>query len=185
MTEIINDTLGFIDNQRKKIKPEYTRGGKPVYTLRNYASLTDLDAEIILNGGYMNPTENLPTIGRDGNLLRTPRTSYAVNVDIAFDNRVKVIENKDKSKNKYIFVIDQRALMQQKTGELYTNKVVGFVIGKNAKGEPEVLEVVHIDESEFLNDYDTIFDTNNMVGIMEVINKYRVEHGTAKTISEL
>ena len=45
-------------------------------------------------------------------MLRTPRTSYAVNVDVAFDNRVKVATEtlEDGSTEKvYTFVVDQRA----------------------------------------------------------------------------
>ena len=54
MTEILSDTLNFLDNKRKQILPEYTRNGKPVYTLRKYSELTDLDAEVLLNGGVEN-----------------------------------------------------------------------------------------------------------------------------------
>lgn len=106
MTEILSDTLNFLDEKRSKILPEYVRNGKPVYTLRKYADLTDLDAEVLLNGGVENVAQKMPTIGRSGNMLRTPRTSYAVNVDIAFDNRVKVDELD--GEKVYIFVIDQR-----------------------------------------------------------------------------
>ena len=48
MTEIISDVLGFLDTKRKEITPEYVRNGKPVYTLRKYADLTDLDAEVLI-----------------------------------------------------------------------------------------------------------------------------------------
>lgn len=48
MTEILSDTLNFLDEKRSKILPEYVRNGKPVYTLRKYADLTDLDAEVLL-----------------------------------------------------------------------------------------------------------------------------------------
>ena len=34
MTEVISDVLGFLDTKRKEILPEYTRNGKPVYTVR-------------------------------------------------------------------------------------------------------------------------------------------------------
>ena len=54
MTNIINDVLGFLDEKRNKITPEYVRSGKPVYTLRKYAEVTDLDAEVLINGGSMN-----------------------------------------------------------------------------------------------------------------------------------
>ena len=50
MTEIISDVLGFIESKKEKIKPEYERVGKPVYSLRNYADLVDLEAESLLNG---------------------------------------------------------------------------------------------------------------------------------------
>lgn len=186
MTKIIEDVLGFIESKKEKIIPEYERVGKPVYSLRNYADLVDLEAESLLNGGTANVLEKIPTLGREGNLLRTPRTSYAVNIDIAFDNRVKVIKDEeDSTKNRYIFVVDQRALMQQNTGELYSKHIVGFVVVKGAKGKPEVLETVHVEEQDFLNNYDTIFDPKEMITIMEVINKYRVEHGTAKMIAKL
>ena len=82
-------------------------------------------------------------------------------------------------------MVDQRALMQQNTGELYSKHIVGFVVVKGAKGKPEVLETVHVEEQDFLNNYDTIFDPKEMITIMEVINKYRVEHGTAKMIAKL
>lgn len=94
MTEVISDVLGFLDTKRKEILPEYTRNGKPVYTLRKYANLTDLDAEVLINGGHENVAQKIPTIGVTGNMLRTPRTSYAVNVEVAFDNRVKVSDQK-------------------------------------------------------------------------------------------
>ena len=93
MTEIISDVLGFLDTKRKEITPEYVRNGKPVYTLRKYADLTDLDAEVLINGGSENVAQKIPTFGEAGNMLRTPRTSYAVNVEVAFDNRVKVSEH--------------------------------------------------------------------------------------------
>ena len=44
-----------------------------------------LDAEVLINGGVENVAQKIPIIGRSGNMLRTPRTSYAVNVDVAFD----------------------------------------------------------------------------------------------------
>ena len=190
MTNLISDVLGFLDEKRNKITPEYVRSGKPVYTLRKYAELTDLDAEVLVNGGSMNVAQKVPIIGASGNMLRTPRTSYAVNVDIAFDNRVKVStqKNEDGTEEKvYTFVVDQRALMEQSSGHIYANFVVGYVIGKDAskKSKPEVRGVVHIKEDEFINDFDTTFDTTAMEEIMDIINKYRVEHGTAKVISNI
>ena len=185
MTEILSDTLNFLDNKRKQILPEYTRNGKPVYTLRKYSELTDLDAEVLLNGGVENVSQKIPTLGRSGNLLRTPRTAYAVNLDIAFDNRVKVDEiNGDKV---YIFVIDQRALMEQSSGHIYTDYVIGYVISKkkgNTK-QVEVKEVIQVSEEDFINDYRAIFDTEKMEQIMEVINKYRFENGTKNIIESL
>lgn len=190
MTEIISDVLGFLDNQRKEILPEYTRNGKPVYTLRKYATLTDLDAEVLLNGGSENVAQKVPVIGATGNMLRTPRTSYAVNVEVAFDNRVKVSEQtlEDGSVEKvYTFVVDQRALMEQSSGHIYANYIVGFVVGKGkGKGnKAEVRGTVHITEDEFVNDFDTTFDQFAMEEIMELINKYRVEHGTAKVLDTI
>lgn len=190
MTNLISDVLGFLDEKRSKITPEYVRAGKPVYTLRKYAELTDLDAEVLVNGGSMNVSQKVPIIGSSGNMLRTPRTSYAVNVDVAFDNRVKIStqRNEDGTEEKvYTFVVDQRALMEQSSGHIYANFVVGYVIGKDSskKAKPEVRGVVHIKEDEFINDFDTTFDTTSMEEIMDIINKYRVEHGTAKVISNI
>lgn len=190
MTNLISDVLGFLDEKRSKITPEYIRAGKPVYTLRKYAELTDLDAEVLVNGGSMNVAQKVPIIGASGNMLRTPRTSYAVNVDVAFDNRVKVStqKNEDGTEEKvYTFVVDQRALMEQSSGHIYANFVIGYVIGKDSskKAKPEVRGVVHIKEDEFINDFDTTFDTTSMEEIMDIINKYRVEHGTAKVISNI
>lgn len=190
MTEIISDVLGFLDNQRKEILPEYTRNGKPVYTLRKYANLTDLDAEVLLNGGTENVAQKIPVIGATGNMLRTPRTSYAVNVEVAFDNRVKVSEQtlEDGSVEKvYTFVVDQRALMEQSSGHIYANYIVGFVVGKGkGKGaKAEVRGTVHVTEDEFVNEFDTTFDQFAMEEIMELINKYRLEHGTAKVLDTI
>lgn len=190
MTNLISDVLGFLDEKRSKITPEYVRAGKPVYTLRKYAELTDLDAEVLVNGGSMNVAQKVPIIGASGNMLRTPRTSYAVNVDVAFDNRVKVStqKNEDGTEEKvYTFVVDQRALMEQSSGHIYANFVIGYVIGKDSskKAKPEVRGVVHIKEDEFINDFDTTFDTTSMEEIMDIINKYRVEYGTAKVISNI
>lgn len=184
---IIGDTLGFIDKKRKAIEPEYVRSGKPVYSLKNYADITDLDAEILLNGGQMNMAERVPTIGRSGNLLRTPRTAYAVNVSIAFDNRVKVteIKNGTKKEQAYIFVTDQRALMEQKSGHIYANFIVGYIIGQSEAGEPEVRGTVNVSEEEFINEFDATFDPEQMEEVMALINKYRIEHGTAKVVKEL
>ena len=188
MTNLISDVLGFLDEKRSKITPEYVRSGKPVYTLRKYAEITDLDAEVLINGGEMNITQKIPTIGANGNMLRTPRTSYAVNVDVAFDNRVKVATEtlEDGSTEKvYTFVVDQRALMEQKSGHLYANYIVGFVVGKGKDDKPEVRGTVHIKEDDFLNNFDTTFDPFRMEEIMELINKYRLEHGTAKVLDEI
>ena len=176
MTNLISDVLGFLDEKRSKITPEYVRAGKPVYTLRKYAELTDLDAEVLMNGGSMNVAQKVPIIGASGNMLRTPRTSYAVNVDVAFDNRVKVSTQKNEDgteENVYTFVVDQRALMEQSSGHIYANFVVGYVIGKDTskKSKPEVRGVVHIKEDEFINDFDTTFDTSAMEEIMDIINK--------------
>lgn len=183
MSSIITDVLGFIEEKRGAIKPEYVRNGKPVYTLRNYADMTDLDADVLLNGGQFNLAEKVPTFGRGGNLLRTPRTSYAVNVEIAFDNRVKIEKHTDakgKESDVYVFVVDQRALMDQSSGHIYANFVVGYIIGPDAKGKPEVKGTKHIKEDEFVNDYDQTFDPSSMEEVMELINKYRLQHGTAK-----
>lgn len=187
MTEIISDVLGFLDTKRKEITPEYVRNGKPVYTLRKYADLTDLDAEVLINGGSENVAQKIPTFGEAGNMLRTPRTSYAVNVEVAFDNRVKVSEQAvGKTKEKvYTFVIDQRALMEQRSGHIYANYVVGFVVGKGEDDKPEVRGTVHIKEDEFINDFDTTFDTFAIESIMELINKYRLEHGTSKVLTDI
>lgn len=187
MTEVISDVLGFLDTKRKEILPEYTRNGKPVYTLRKYANLTDLDAEVLINGGHENVAQKIPTIGTTGNMLRTPRTSYAVNVEVAFDNRVKVSDQKvgQKTEKVYTFVVDQRALMEQSTGHLYANYIVGFVVGKGKDDKPEVRGTVHIKEDDFLNNFDTTFDPFRMEEIMELINRYRLEHGTAKVLDEI
>lgn len=187
MTEVISDVLGFLDTKRKGILPEYTRNGKPVYTLRKYADLTDLDAEVLINGGHENVAQKIPTIGVTGNMLRTPRTSYAVNVEVAFDNRVKVSDQKvgQKTEKVYTFVVDQRALMEQSTGHLYANYIVGFVVGKGKDDKPEVRGTVHIKEDDFLNNFDTTFDPFRMEEIMELINRYRLEHGTAKVLDEI
>lgn len=187
MTEVISDVLGFLDTKRKEILPEYTRNGKPVYTLRKYANLTDLDAEVLINGGHENVSQKIPTIGVTGNMLRTPRTSYAVNVEVAFDNRVKVSDQKvgQKTEKVYTFVVDQRALMEQSTGHLYANYIVGFVVGKGKDDKPEVRGTVHIKEDDFLNNFDTTFDPFRMEEIMELINRYRLEHGTAKVLDEI
>lgn len=187
MTEVISDVLGFLDTKRKEILPEYTRNGKPVYTLRKYANLTDLDAEVLINGGHENIAQKIPTIGVTGNMLRTPRTSYAVNVEVAFDNRVKVSDQKvgQKTEKVYTFVVDQRALMEQSTGHLYANYIVGFVVGKGKDDKPEVRGTVHIKEDDFLNNFDTTFDPFRMEEIMELINRYRLEHGTAKVLDEI
>jgi hypothetical protein len=187
MTEVISDVLGFLDTKRKEILPEYTRNGKPVYTLRKYADLTDLDAEVLINGGHENVAQKIPTIGVTGNMLRTPRTSYAVNVEVAFDNRVKVSDQKvgQKTEKVYTFVVDQRALMEQSTGHLYANYIVGFVVGKGKDDKPEVRGTVHIKEDDFLNNFDTTFDPFRMEEIMELINRYRLEHGTAKVLDEI
>ena len=187
MTEVISDVLGFLDTKRKEILPEYTRNGKPVYTLRKYANLTDLDAEVLINGGHENVAQKIPTIGVTGNMLRTPRTSYAVNVEVAFDNRVKVSDQKvgQKTEKVYTFVVDQRALMDQSTGHLYANYIVGFVVGKGKDDKPEVRGTVHIKEDDFLNNFDTTFDPFRMEEIMELINRYRLEHGTAKVLDEI
>lgn len=187
MTEVISDVLGFLDTKRKEILPEYIRNGKPVYTLRKYANLTDLDAEVLINGGHENVAQKIPTIGATGNMLRTPRTSYAVNVEVAFDNRVKVSDQKvgQKTEKVYTFVVDQRALMEQSTGHLYANYIVGFVVGKGKDDKPEVRGTVHIKEDDFLNNFDTTFDPFRMEEIMELINRYRLEHGTAKVLDEI
>ena len=187
MTEVISDVLGFLDTKRKEILPEYVRNGKPVYTLRKYADLTDLDAEVLINGGHENVAQKIPTIGATGNMLRTPRTSYAVNVEVAFDNRVKVADQKvgQKTEKVYTFVVDQRALMEQKSGHLYANYIVGFVVGKGKDDKPEVQGTVHIKEDDFLNNFDTTFDPFRMEEIMELINRYRLEHGTAKVLDEI
>lgn len=187
MTEVISDVLGFLDTKRKEILPEYTRNGKPVYTLRKYADMTDLDAEVLINGGHENVAQKIPTIGVTGNMLRTPRTSYAVNVEVAFDNRVKVSDQKvgQKTEKVYTFVVDQRALMEQSTGHLYANYIVGFVVGKGKDDKPEVRGTVHIKEEDFLNNFDTTFDPFRMEEIMELINRYRLEHGTAKVLDEI
>lgn len=190
MAEIISDVLGFLDSKRKEIIPEYTRNGKPVYTLRKYAELTDLDADVIMNGGVENVAQKIPTIGASGNMLRTPRTSYAVNVDVAFDNRVKVStqKNEDGTEEKvYTFVVDQRALMEQKSGHIYANFIVGYVVGKGAgkKAKPEVRGTVHIKEEEFVNDFDATFETSAMEEIMDIINRYKLEYGTAKVINNI
>lgn len=187
MAEVISDVLGFLDTKRKEILPEYTRNGKPVYTLRKYADLTDLDAEVLINGGHENVAQKIPTIGVTGNMLRTPRTSYAVNVEVAFDNRVKVSDQKvgQKTEKVYTFVVDQRALMEQSTGHLYANYIVGFVVGKGKDDKPEVRGTVHIKEDDFLNNFDTTFDPFRMEEIMELINRYRLEHGTAKVLDEI
>lgn len=184
---VISDVLGFLTEKRQEINPEYVRAGKPVYTLRNYADLTDLDAEVLLNGGSMNVAEKVPTIGKSGNLLRTPRTAYAVNVDIAFDNRVKLAKiKKGKTEEEvYIFVVDQRALLEQRTGHIYTDFVVGFVIGKGANGELEVKGTEQVSERDFINDFRSSFDPTLMEDIMDLINKYRLENGTQNVLTEL
>ena len=82
-------------------------------------------------------------------------------------------------------MVDQRALMEQSSGHIYANYVVGYVVGKGTKNKPEVRGIVHVKEDEFLNDFDTTFDTSAMEEIMELINKYRLENGTAKVIDKI
>lgn len=189
MTNVITDVLGFLDEKRKNITPEYTRNGKPVYTLRKYADMTDIDAEVLTNGGTMNMAELVPTFGRNGSLLRTPRTSYAVNIDIAFDNRVKIVDVVDEATGEvtgkeYLFVVDQRALQDQSLGRLYANYVNAYRIGKNGK-KLVVKGIEHIYPDEFFNEFDATFDTTAMEEIMDLINHYKLEHGTAKVVEKL
>lgn len=182
----ISDVLGFLEGKREKILPEYTRNGKPVYTLRNYASMTDLDAEVLMNGGVENLAQKVPSVGIRGNLLHTPRVSYAVNPEIAFDNRVKVsiIDNDGVEEKVYIFVVDQRAIMEQRTGNIYANHVVGYVVGRDKKGKLSVKGTVNIKEDEFLNDFDSHFAYEPMQKVMDLINKYKLEHGVAQVIDK-
>ncbi len=135
--------------------------------------------------------ERVPIFGAKGNMLRTPRTAYAVNVDIAFDNRVNVSEQDmgdGKTEKVYTFIVDQRALEEQKSGHIYANYIVGYVIGKGKGGrhiyanyivgyvigkgkggKAEVRGTVHVKEEEFVNDFDATFDTLQMEEIMEII----------------
>ena len=84
-------------------------------------------------------------------------------------------------------MVDQRALMEQSSGHLYANYIVGYVVGKGkGKGaKAEVRGIVHVKEDEFLNEFDTTFDTQSMEEIMELINKYRLQHGTAKVLENI
>ena len=75
--------------------------------------------------------------------------------------------------------------MEQRSGHIYANYVVGFVVGKGEDDKPEVRGTVHIKEDDFINDFDTTFDTSAMESVMELINKYRLEHGTAKVLTDI
>lgn len=184
---MLDSVLELIDKKRKELNPQYVRNGKPVYKLTDYKEMTDLDGEMLINGGMRNPAERVPVCGVSGNLLRTPRLAYATNHSIMFDNRVKVdLKGRGETREKvYTFVIDQRALAEQASGHIYANFVVGYVIGKGEDGNPVVREVVHIKEDEFINEYDSIFDVEEMPTIMEIINSYRSANGTAKIINSL
>lgn len=190
MSDVMNDVLNMIDTKRKAIKPIFVRGGKPVYGIREYAEMTDLDAEILKTGGEMNLAEKVPTFGQNGAMLRTPRTSYATNLSIVFDNRVKVDTWEDengKEQQVYIFVVDQGALLKQKTGRIGQDTVPAYVVGKK-KGNTkalEVKEVVILSEKEFLSDYTASMDIDVMDEVMEVINNYKLNYGSDKVIKEL
>lgn len=191
MTDYMNDVLEMIDTKRKEIKPAYERGAKPVYGVREYAELTDLDAGILKQGGVMNLAEKVPTFGVNGNMLRTPRTAYAANLSIVFDNRVKVDtwidpEN-DKEQQVYVFVIDQEALLKQKTGKLGKETVTAYVVGKK-KGNTKAIEVKEvriISEKEFLSEFTSSLDIDSMEEVMDVINQYKLNYGSDKVIKEL
>ena len=117
------------------------------WTLATLSSLS-LCKKVYTEGMHLSliHIQKIPTIGATGNMLRTPRTPYAVNVEVAFDNRVKVADQKvgQKTEKVYTFVVDQRALMEQKSGHLYANYIVGFVVGKGKDDKPEVRGTVHI-----------------------------------------
>lgn len=131
-------------------------------------------------------------VNPDGSYAASKVTRVAVDPDVFYENRYKriveetVIPPKKEGdeetviKNvKYLVVTDYRAIKEQKTGMLYTNSVVAYVVEKVNK-KLTITAQEHISEREFLNDFVGRLENSEMKKIMNSISSVKEQPNTDK-----
>lgn len=168
-----------IYEEADKAKPIAKINGIPVYDVKDGVALdkAELLEQKTFGGKRVETGQRQMT--PDGlsyvssNIQRT-----VIDPEIYFENRFKRIDvasptekDPDRTFPGYEVVIDYRAITEQASGNIYTNHVNAFIIGKKTeKATPSVLGHRSVSPDEFINDFREKFDSTSMATVLGIIN---------------
>lgn len=101
----------------------------------------------------------------------TQSKHYAVNPDILFANRYRRVTDKNK-RVYYEVVIDYRAIQEQGSGKIYSPLISAYVIGKDEKGNYQILGQKKVKDEEFINDFRRHLGHKEMAIILTLVGSY-------------
>lgn len=158
--------------------PIATLNGKNVYTFADAQQINkQAVAEEKLMGKHGVVIRDFDEMGR---CRRTACDAVAINPEKYFENRVKRVEvYKENGKPEVLFevVIDYRAIKEQTTGNIYTNTIPVYVVGKQGKGIM-VREIKAISDAEFVRDFKDKLDLESIVQVMNAIDRSKERFGS-------
>lgn len=131
-------------------------------------------------------------VNPDGTYARSNTSRVAIDPDTFYENRYKRVveqievptkkegeEPKLVDKVKYFIVTDYRAIQEQKTGMIYTNNVLAFIVEKE-KNKLVITGQEHISEREFVNDFTGRLQNSEMAKIIGSIESMKEKPNTDK-----
>ena len=131
-------------------------------------------------------------INPDGTYACSNTSRVAIDPDTFYENRYKrVVEQVEEpakkegdkpklvDRVKYYIVIDYRAIQEQRSGTIYTNNVLAFVVEKEKKGLM-ITGQEHISEREFVNDFTGRLQNSEMAKIIGSIETMKEKPNTDK-----
>lgn len=158
MRDILNEADG--------VKPIAVAGGKKVYSFADANILNQADIlEERAAGRQIDLGER--EVRPDGLYSRSHVKRAAIDPNVFFENRYRKSGNA-KSGTEYEVVTDYRAIKEQASGQVYTNNVAVYVIGKSGDGA-SVKEVKTISAEEFINGFKRKLDYSSMLKVQKAI----------------
>lgn len=148
--------------------------GVKVASFEDAVALATLDQK---NDVKLTPPEMNP----DGTVAGTPTTYAAVNPEMFFDNRYRVVETDDGTEYQVVVAMKGQNYLYirgQKEGRV-PHKIVPVDVILNDKGKPKYKTMVTVSDTEFIADFTHIFTREDMAKILPVVMK-----GAEETVAE-
>lgn len=128
----------------EKVKPFAEVNGIPVVDFEGYNDLTARDY-------YMKSAPGIVPVDDRGFPTKTPTPYLAMNPDVMFMNRYRVV--KEKGRAILQVVIDRRAILDQPRGTIYKAQIPAICLYRDESGELRYDKTVLVSDKEFIADF--------------------------------